>query len=390
MDSFTQRDEGGDVHNDFIPDAIAEETQDEPGASTPFTDKSLHIPLDNALGTPSPADRAEQQRLRQLRADMKRAQIRLEIQETEEKTRLLLAQLKDDKRPQLPTRSAPAAAPIKRKASDIEEEDLRPLKTNDPPVYTGRTIVEHTRFIYACERTFRVNPRQYQSEQRRVDWAASFLRDAAQDSWRQHEALAPEYGYSWEEFKTFLLDRIQDPANRAASYNDRWFNAKQRDGQTVQAFAAWLTSLEPELTFRVDEAQRCARFLSALRIELRQAFDLVIDRPESFTKCVELAVRYEGRGSLAGTQATRGRGRGQFRGGRGSYRGGSYTAESTSSFNPNFTAVAEKNNRGESSSRAKGRNTGVKADVICYSCNGKGHYASACPSKGQSKNEKPT
>jgi hypothetical protein len=51
----------------------------------------------------------------------------------------------------------------------------------------------------------------------------------------------------WDDFKSFVLDAVEDPVNRSLSTTVAYKVTKQGEGQTVQAFATALTTLEEQI-----------------------------------------------------------------------------------------------------------------------------------------------
>ena len=73
-------------------------------------------------------------------------------------------------------------------------------------------------------------------------------------SW--NNAVETQEGYTWEQYKTFLLDLIEDPANRELDAAQLYEDAKQRPGQTAQQFKQYLITLEGQLDEPYTTAQR--------------------------------------------------------------------------------------------------------------------------------------
>lgn len=55
-------------------------------------------------------------------------------------------------------------------------------------------------------------------------------------SWNNEVATEEGPEYTWEAYKVFLLDLIEDPANRALDAAQLYEDAKQGPGQTAQQF----------------------------------------------------------------------------------------------------------------------------------------------------------
>ncbi|ELR08133.1 hypothetical protein GMDG_02955 [Pseudogymnoascus destructans 20631-21] len=134
-------------------------------------------------------------------------------------------------------------------ASSVSHEGVpRSWRPRAITEYRGKTIREHSDHL-ACRR--------------------------ALNAWLQHEK-EPGFHKTWEGFKSFLLDLVQDPVNRTIAMAVKYEEVWQRVGQTTQAFAAYLQTLEADLPAYKEEHQ-VQHLFAKLRADVR---DKVIAYPE--------------------------------------------------------------------------------------------------------------
>jgi|SRR5579862_9911631 len=97
---------------------------------------------------------------------------------------------------------------------------------------------------------------------------------------------------AWEAYKEFLKDLLQDPVMRAYTTSVRYWDARQRPGQTVIQFVTHFDELEGELAPYSDE-QRYWHLLSKSSPEARSALDKFQDLPDTRDGLIALARRLE-------------------------------------------------------------------------------------------------
>ncbi|ELR03689.1 hypothetical protein GMDG_06329 [Pseudogymnoascus destructans 20631-21] len=97
---------------------------------------------------------------------------------------------------------------------------------------------------------------------------ATWLEGEPRDAWLRHKK-EPNFQKTWKEFKRFLLYLVQDPVNRTISTAIKYEEARQRSGQSAQAFATYLETLEAELP-AYSEEHRVQHLLMKLRPEVQR------------------------------------------------------------------------------------------------------------------------
>ncbi|OBT60005.1 hypothetical protein VE03_10494 [Pseudogymnoascus sp. 23342-1-I1] len=101
------------------------------------------------------------------------------------------------------------------------------------------------------------------SDEIRCDYALAWLDGEPRDAWLRHEK-EPGFKKTWEALKAFLLNLVEDPVSRVISTSIKYNDARQRSGQSAQAFATYLETLEAELS-EYQEDQKAQHFLAKLR-----------------------------------------------------------------------------------------------------------------------------
>ena len=122
------------------------------------------------------------------------------------------------------------------------------FRTKEPDEYHGDSLRNCNRFIRQCETKFRLDPKRYSNEYDQTLIASTFMRGTVESSWTRYEKkLTTPLKFS--ELKTWLVDQVQDPTNRGMDYNQRYHDAKQREGQSVVQFVNYLEELEDNIPY---------------------------------------------------------------------------------------------------------------------------------------------
>ena len=111
-----------------------------------------------------------------------------------------------------------------------------------PEVFKGKTLKEAREFIHTLELVFALAPSAYSSDRNRVLYGVMFLASAPRETWGHSHSVADLGDYTWEDFKKFVVDTVEDPVNRSLSTTVAYETAKQADNQTAQSFATELAT----------------------------------------------------------------------------------------------------------------------------------------------------
>ncbi len=145
-------------------------------------------------------------------------------------------------------------------------------KVKDPKVYKGDSARELSEFMASIRASFRYQPRMFPTEEAKVAFAAQYLEGDPMKEWDNRCALQEE-GYEepldFAGFEEFLRDLHIDPANRQRIAALKYNTARQRKGQGIRKFVAYLEELEREME-PYTESQRTTHLLIKIHPEMRQ------------------------------------------------------------------------------------------------------------------------
>ncbi|KAK5278993.1 hypothetical protein LTR16_008082, partial [Cryomyces antarcticus] len=134
---------------------------------------------------------------------------------------------------------------------------------------------------------------------RRVLVAQQYLRRSAADSWEGWKQEKRQRGlgatYTWNEFETHLRDRIEDPINRSQNQSEHYFNATQKQGQSVQDFVAYAERLRKEVPGNQDDDNFLAYLRAKFLPEIREGLLQYSENPTTRQGLIALAQRVEQR-----------------------------------------------------------------------------------------------
>ena len=113
-----------------------------------------------------------------------------------------------------------------RKLEKLKAKSL--VKHKEPLQYKGKSVKEHTDWLYACNLVFWLKPYTYDVDETRILWASTFLKGKAMEQWKQYERDHREDKTLWAIFTDKLLDWVQTPANWNLSYAEKYEKAEQQ------------------------------------------------------------------------------------------------------------------------------------------------------------------
>ena len=147
--------------------------------------------------------------------------------------------------------------------------NARGMRPEAPPDYWGDNRREHREFTQRCRDNFAILSADFTNEYSRIVYAAQYLRGSIYTAWTNHRKHFPAETMTWEEFSTFLLNRIEGKVIRDTNAVQRYDSARQRSNQSIASFDAYLEMLEDDLP-EYTEQQKRDHLLAKMSAELRR------------------------------------------------------------------------------------------------------------------------
>ena len=122
-------------------------------------------------------------------------------------------------------------------------------------------------------------------------WAQQYLTEEPKDAYYR-EVNSKGLISTWEDYKRFFLDLIENPTNHQISTAQNYQDTAQGATQSVQSFTTYLDTLEAELQ-PYDEVQRQDHLLTRLRPDLRWAIIAYLEVPDNRQDLIALTSRVE-------------------------------------------------------------------------------------------------
>ena len=291
-----------------------------------------------------------------------------------------------------------APRPKRQRRDSSEERPRRRPKAKEPDPYFGKNQKELEVFLRQCRNYIRMEKRSFVDEVEQVHWAITYLRGEAADAWSRHEKDTygdEESAFSWKEFEVFHKDWLADPANRLLNAFQKYDDARQKEGQSIQNFASYLEELEAILP-PYSEEQRAGHLFMRMKPSLRKDILAKGDMPSTRREVLALAQRFEGIQRIESRQ--------QSDPSRQSRRSnvhphgqddGELKRKSEEEKDPKGSRSGRgsfgRKRRGESQSTPGSNRQPTEEDkskVECFRCRKKGHYANECRSKFPAEKDK--
>ena len=195
-----------------------EESHEE--SSSGVTVQQNHQPDDETLSQ-------QQERLEKERAEWLR---RINVQKLKDEVRILRGQFEGrqtgDECPRVDVESPASqdnASSSSKRWRDEAEDNLYPskrshgeVKVEKPDKYNGKSLHALKEYVRKCEIAFRLAPDRYSQDSTKVLYAIQFLMGETADAFVRFENLKEQDRISWDEYKTFLRDQLQDPVTCAS------------------------------------------------------------------------------------------------------------------------------------------------------------------------------
>ncbi|QSS61931.1 hypothetical protein I7I51_04108 [Histoplasma capsulatum] len=170
----------------------------------------------------------------------------------------------------------------------------RKIRLPDPPAYYGNSLHEYNTFIRALERRYELNPGQYATDRIKVIYASSWLRKTVETTWatKEKELGRLNQPFSWDGFKEFLHNDLEDIHTRGFTAAIRFEKLKQQPGQSVQQFASKFNEILGNLAFDREEFLT-QLFFAKLQSSVRDRIQEYHNLPTNCNELAALAARIE-------------------------------------------------------------------------------------------------
>ena len=223
-----------------------------------------------------------------------------EIEGREQRLRINPPEARRAKEPSIaPTISSRAATedervtPQWRPSGDAPTTARRGPKIEPIPIFRGQSIREYNDFETRLRIAFRLDPQAFTTEDQRIAFTLQSLEVTLRQLWLQREMEDDGVTLDWRQMMEFLLDQIKSPINRELQITMQYQRATQREGQSVNEFAAYLATLENQVNPPYEQKHLVMHLYSKLRPEIRTAIANYNDFPQTRRERVERAATLE-------------------------------------------------------------------------------------------------
>lgn len=185
--------------------------------------------------------------------------------------------------------------PARRRRVDGEFAAIpgRGPKIEKIPMFEGKGIREYYDFESRLKIAFRLDPQAFTWEDQKIAFTLQYLQPTFRQLWIQRELEVDGEELEWRQMMSFLLDQIQSPVNRELQVTLQYQRASQKEGQTVNEFAAYLATLENQINPPYEQKHLVMHLYSKLRPELRVALANYAEFPKTRRELVERAATLE-------------------------------------------------------------------------------------------------
>lgn len=349
---------------------------------------------DSIEQTPQEVEETLEERLLRLRAQRERLELELEARSLEEEIEQMESMRDAVHTPagfrgrvglsNAPTEHTPSEAGTQSMRGDggafARPSPGRP-HLREPRPYQGKTLKEARSFLKDLEVIFALAPDAYPTDQQKVLYGVMFLAGEPDETWHHRYRVDSLEGYTWEQFRQFVQDAVDDPVNRGVRVTLAYEGAQQKEGQSIQAFASELATMEEQLA-PYSEEQRVRHLLAKLQPALRNTIIKHHAIPATRQELVSLGSRIESTDRTGSKRAAREDEPDQprKRGGRGGTRGG----HRNQSGGGGSQARRERDGVEPPAKRPAGQGNSSedwKKEAKCFGCGKTGHIKPECRSK---------
>ncbi len=136
-------------------------------------------------------------------------------------------------------------------------------------IYTEKTVQKHLNFVHSTETVFHLMLKNFLKNEAKILYIMQFLMRKPQNAWYWHQKTVSLEDISWKYFINYLLNLVKDSMNHQLHNAQTYIKAVQKSGQSVHAFAAYLSTLKVQLML-YNEKQLIMHFFTKLQSEIRK------------------------------------------------------------------------------------------------------------------------
>ncbi len=194
-----------------------------------------------------------------------------------------------------PSRGADSQRKRRRDDSDSEEDRYeKDLSLKGIDQFTRSfSLRQRQDWLHNAERIFRGSPRKFRKEQRKVLFALDHMEQYCRTLWQMRVQGKPQDEQdalegNWVLFSDWTLSIITNAENRGFTLHERIQEAQQSSSQSPRDFAAYLGSLEAQVTQRSEEDQAMLLY-SKLQPEIKRQLQALEHIPRTRQGLIERA-----------------------------------------------------------------------------------------------------
>ncbi len=137
-------------------------------------------------------------------------------------------------------------------------------------LYHDKSIKKHRDYVKNLTTTFRLIFDDFSTKSSKIVYVMQSLAKESKKTWYRFEEQNLDHDYTFKKYCEHLLELIENSINRHFHHAQLFSNAKQEEKQSMQAFDAFLSNLESQLTLYIEK-QRITHLFIKLRSKLRAA-----------------------------------------------------------------------------------------------------------------------
>jgi hypothetical protein len=272
-------------------------------------------------------------------------------------------------------------------------------KLPDPATFSSKSRHEYDKWIRYLERYLEWKSSSFRSDADKVLYASALLRGDFETAWTQEERGQDLTAYTWERFKTWLEDHVEDPQNRGWAASIKMTRLVQKEHQDASSFYTTFEEQFNQICGPDDpnprETIKNRWFFSKLQNHLQESIQ-AMGAPPKISDLISMANRLHAlRREKDKATSARGSTSSQNNNLKGRHGSNSSTPhQNTLAASATPQGVEKSSNRGNYRRGRGGRggNRGGRksSTIVCYNCNEEGHLSFNCPQKKTDSNKDST